>query len=365
MDPYAILGVEKSADPRDIKKAYFDLAKRHHPDKGGNEEEFKKIQKAYDVLSDPQKRGFYDQTGQFPGEEGDLGMGGGGGPVPFPFDLGGIFGMFGGPGGPFGMGGRGRPSGPPSANRKGKAPPKIHEISLNLHDFYHGRKINLTFERQRFCKACNGDGYMSYTSCQECHGTGQVSRAMMMGPGMQMISQSPCGACSGKGQKPGPKCFTCAGKCFKDEQKSLDIVIEPGMKAGDRIGFPNECSDTQEYQTAGDVFIQLMEADEEIPWTRDGINLRSQLHLGLQESLLGCKKTILKHPGFPDGLEVEVPPGSIHMNDVIVKGAGMPIRGLDLKGDAIITLRVTVLDNEKKAIHENIVLLRSIFKSGE
>jgi DnaJ family protein A protein 2 len=373
MDPYKVLSVAREADPKDVKKAYFDLAKRHHPDKGGNEEEFKKIQKAYDILSDPQKRGFYDQTGQIPGEEGEGGMGGGG-PVPFPFDLGGIFGMFGGgPGGPFGgpFGGgmpgmsRGRPNGPPSANRKGKAPPKVHEISLNLHDFYHGRKINLNFERQRFCKSCNGDGYMSYSSCSECHGTGQVSRAMMMGPGMQMISQSPCGSCGGKGQKPGPKCFSCNGKCFKEEQKSLDVVIEPGMKAGERIVFGNECSDTQEYQTAGDVHIQLMEADEEIPWTRDGIHLRSQLHLGLRDSLLGCKKTILKHPGYPDGLEVVVPPGSIHMNDVVVKGAGMPVRGLDLKGDAIITLRVSVLEHEHKAIEENIELLRSVFKSEE
>jgi DnaJ-class molecular chaperone len=105
MDPYKVLGIEKSADARDVKKAYFDLAKRHHPDKGGNEEEFKKIQKAYDVLSDPQKRGFFDQTGQMPGEEGEIGMGGMPGGSPFPFDLGGIFGMFGGAGGPFGMGG--------------------------------------------------------------------------------------------------------------------------------------------------------------------------------------------------------------------------------------------------------------------
>lgn len=367
MELYKVLGVEKSADSKDIKKAYFELAKRHHPDKGGNEEEFKKIQKAYDVLSDGQKRAFYDQTGQVPGEEGDVGMSGSGGPMPFPFDLGGLFGMFGGggPGGPFGMPmGRGRPSGPPSASRRGKGPPKVHEIHLTLHDFYHGRKINLNFERQRFCKGCKGDGYMSYSTCNECQGTGQISRAMMMGPGMQMISQTPCGACGGKGQKPGPKCFTCAGKCFKDEQKSLEIIIEPGMRVRERLIFENECSDTQEHQEAGDVHIILMEAEEELPWIRDGINLRATLALDLKDSLLGSKKIIHGHPGFPDGLEINVPPGSIHFNDIVIKGAGMPIRGMDQKGDAIILLRVQVSESEKKAIQENLELLRSVFKSG-
>lgn len=370
MDPYKVLGIDKSADARDVKKAYFDLAKRHHPDKGGNEEEFKKIQKAYDILSDGQKRSFYDQTGQVPGEEGDMGMPGGGGmPGGFPFDLGGIFGMFGGGpfgpgGGPFGMG-RPQPSGPPSARRRGKGSPKIHEISLNLYDFYHGRKINLNFERQRFCKACKGDGVTSYSSCGECRGTGQVSRAMMMGPGMQMISQMPCSACEGRGQKPGPKCFTCAGKAFQEEQKSLEVVIEPGMKAGERLIFAKECSDTQEHSEAGDVHIILMEAEEDIPWTRDGNNLRSVLTLGLRDSLLGSKRTIGKHPGFPEGLDIVIPPGSIHMNDIVIRGAGMPVKGSDQKGDAIITLRVTVQESERKSIDENIELLRSIFKSGE
>jgi DnaJ-class molecular chaperone len=87
--------------------------------------------------------------------------------------------------------------------------------------------------------------------------------------------------------------------------------------------------------------------------------------LDLKDSLLGSKKVIHGHPGFSEGLEVIVPPGSIHFNDVIVKGAGMPFRGMDQKGDAIILLRVQVSESEKKAIQENIELLRSVFKSGE
>lgn len=373
MELYNVLGVEKGADGKEIKKAYFDMAKKHHPDKGGDAEEFKKIQRAYDVLSDGEKRGFYDQTGQVPGENGDQGMpaGPGGG---MPFDIGSIFGqmfgmgggpfgMPGGPGGPFGMGG-GRPrTGAPSSHRRGKAPPKVNEINLKLADFYHGRSLKINFERQRFCTTCKGDGYTSFTTCEECRGQGVIMRQQMIGPGMAVMNTMQCGACAGAGQKKGSKCWTCSSSCFSNEQKSLEVVIEKGMKPGERLVFTGECSDTQEFAEAGDVHILLGLADEEIPWGRDGNTLRAILELTLVEALCGCTKTIDKHPGFSNGCEIVVPPGSQHMDDVRVKDAGMPIRGSDLKGDAIITLRVKVNEQEKKACEKNIELLRSILVS--
>lgn len=359
MDLYNILGIDKNADERAVKKAYFDLAKRHHPDKGGDVEEFKKIQKAYDVLGTVESRQFYDQTGQIPGENGasdmsaEMFQGG------FPFDLGGIFGnMFGMPG----MQQR-RPGGPPSSRRKGKAPPKIHEINLTLHDYYHGRTLKINFERQRFCVDCKGDGYTSFTSCTECNGSGSITRQMMMGPGMAMMSTSPCGSCQGSGQKNGPKCWSCNGKCFTNENKSLDVVIEPGMKAGDKLYFANECSDTQEYAQAGDVHILLCDADNETPWTRDGIHLRATHTVNLKDSLLGSKHTLHQHPGFKDGFEFEIPPGSTNMTQIHIKDSGMPLRGNlgNLKGEAIITLRVIVEEKEFNAITNNQQLLKSIF----
>ena len=104
MELYEVLGVEKDADSRDIKKAYFNLAKTHHPDKGGDAEKFKQIQRAYDVLSDDEKRNFYNQTGQVHGEAGAPNQGEGH-PGGFPFDIGAMFGgMFGGGGGGGGSG---------------------------------------------------------------------------------------------------------------------------------------------------------------------------------------------------------------------------------------------------------------------
>jgi DnaJ-class molecular chaperone len=366
MDLYKVLGVDRNADERTIKKSYFDLAKRHHPDKGGDAEEFKKIQKAYDVLGTSDSRSFYDQTGQIPGEGGnEMGDPMGGMPQGFPFDLGGLFGgMFGG-GMPFGPGGPRKPNGAPSSRRRGKAPPKIHEINLTLDDFYHGRKLKINFEKQRFCTGCKGDGYTSFTMCTDCGGMGVVTRQMMMGPGMAMMSTAPCGACQGNGQKTGPKCSACNGKCFTNEAKTLDVAIEPGMKPGDKMYFSNECSDSQEYAEAGDVHILLGEADEESIWKRDGIYLRTTLNLNLKDSLLGSKHTLQGHPGFKNGYEIEIPAGSIHMAQIHVPNGGMPIRGnlSNLKGDAIITLRVTLTEKEHKALDTNKQLLHSVFTS--
>ncbi len=364
MDLYKVLGIERSANEREIKKAYFELAKKHHPDKGGNEEEFKKIQKAYDILSNSDKKMIYDHTGQIPGEEtGDVSMGPGGfggmpGGFEFPFDIGGLFGMFGGPMGP------GARNGPPSQRRRGKAPPKVHDVNLTIADFYKGRSLKIQFGRQKFCKGCKGDGFTSSQQCSTCNGSGVTTMRMMMGPGMQMMSQAPCGNCNGSGKKGGPACPDCQGKCFTQEEKSLEIKIEPGMKAGERLIFPSECSDHQDFAEAGDVHINLVEADEEIVWKRNGDNLCATVNLTLEESLLGCEKVLEGHPGFTNGYPVIVPPGSINQQILQFADGGMPLRNINRKGEAIITLQVKITDSEKKSILKNTELLRSIFKSS-
>lgn len=365
MDLYKVLGIERSANEREIKKAYFEAAKKHHPDKGGEEEEFKKIQKAYDILSNPDKKMMYDHTGQVE-ETGDMGMGMGmnmgmnmgAGGFEFPFDLGGLFGMFGGPMGP------GPRNGPPSQRRRGKAPPKVHDVNLTLVDFYKGRTLKIQFGRQKFCKACRGDGFTNSQQCSTCNGSGSTTMRMMMGPGIQMMSQAPCAACNASGRKPGPACGDCNGKCFTQEEKSLEIKIEPGMKAGERLVFPNECSDQSEFAEAGDVHIHLVEADEDIEWKRNGDNLSASLHLTLEESLLGCEKIIVGHPGYAEGYPIQVPPGSVNQQIIHFAEGGMPLRSSNRKGEAIITLQVKITDSEKKAIHQNTQLLRSIFQSS-
>jgi DnaJ family protein A protein 2 len=363
-DLYARLKVDRNADAETIKKAYRKLTLTHHPDKGGNEEEFKKITQAYEVLSDEQKRHIYDQTGSIDGEGGmEGGMPGG-----MPFDIGSLFGMFGGGGpfggaGPFGMPGMG---GGGSRGRNGrvrrpKGPVKITEVPISLYDFYHGKEIKVKLDRDQFCEGCKGEGYTSFTNCSQCQGSGVMSRMAMMGPGMMVQMQGPCEACQGEGKKGTGSCGTCNGKKFKTQEKVLNVKIEKGMRNGDVLVFENACSDDVNYDTPGDVHFILQEADEEIEWKREGNNLRSKLIISLQESLLGCKKVIDNHPGFMHGFEVDIPQGTQNEEILTLKGKGMPVRGKSDFGDVLITVKVVASEKDKEVLKKNNVILQSLF----
>lgn len=356
-DLYARLGVERDADEKEIKKAYLKAAKNHHPDKGGNPEEFKKIQEAHEVLSDPERRRMYDMTGSINPEEGG-GPGGG-----FPFDLGGLFGMFGGGGGPFGggpfgMGGGGIPRGRP---KRAKGPVKVYELPLRLHDFYHGKKIQVTIHKQKFCDQCKGDGATQTTTCTDCNGRGMVSRMGMIGPGMMVQMNGPCEACKGEGKKAVGTCSKCNGKKFQSQEKILNLTIEPGMKPTDILFFPNECSDDHDYEIPGDVHYVLQEADEEIVWKREENNLATTVTLSLKESLTGTTKTIANHPGYPDGFVVEIPAGTQNKEVVKMEGKGMPIVGKPEKGDVLVTILVVASPREKEILEKNKVIVQSLF----
>ena len=165
-DLYNILGVSRNADESEIKKQYRKLCLTHHPDKGGDEEKFKKIQKAYEVLGDDKRRKMYDQMGIVDeNESGGMPFGGGGG-----VDLGSIFAnMFGGGFNPFDQ----APN-MPGRMKRHKPQPKVHEIPVSLYDFYYGKQIKIQFERQKFCLSCKGEGFSSFKTCNSCNGQGFV-----------------------------------------------------------------------------------------------------------------------------------------------------------------------------------------------
>lgn len=346
---YDRLGVERGADMNDIRKAYMKMARTHHPDKGGNPEEFKEIQKAYEILSDDQKRGIYDQTGQemndavqdhsdgipFGGGGMPFGMFGGGG---IPFDMGNLFGMFGGPRG-----------GPPPDNRQ-KPAPKIHQLPISLWDFYHGKKIQVKFNRQKFCTDCRGSGAASYDSCGVCGGSGTKQQMMMLGPGMNVLMRGPCDTCEGKGKRAASTCAGCSGKKMITQEKSLEVQIEPGMVPGDVLNFENECSDQAEYSEPGDLHIHLQEADEDVRFKRLGKDdLEATTQINLKAALLGCKERMDTHPAHPQGLVVEIPAG-VQNGDVIrIEGEGMPRKGGG-RGALCLTVRITASAEEKAAL---------------
>lgn len=365
---YDILGVQRNADANEIKRAHRKLAVVNHPDKGGDEEKFKKIQHAYEVLSDETKRSIYDQTGN---ENVDVAegmpqgmpfsfgggmppgfpMGGGGG---IPFDIGQLFGMF-GPGGPGGRQAGQHPKGQ-------KAPPKVHELPIRLHDYYHGKHFNIQFERQKFCEACKGSGAERYSSCAGCNGSGFKQQMVMMGPGMQGIMRGPCNDCNGEGKRVIAECGTCSGKKFKTHEKRLDCFIQAGMRPGEVLRFLNECSDQHEFHEPGDVHIHLQEADEDIQIRRVAgtDDLQAPITVCLQEALLGCKKSLEKHPGHPHGLVIEVPVGVQHGDIIQMDGEGMPGRNGG-KGALRVTVSVFASDREKGLLKLHAEKIQAVF----
>jgi len=337
MDPYKVLGVDRKADGQEIKRAFRELAKAHHPDKGGNEEKFKEIRLAHDILTDDGKRRHYDMTGQIPGEQSMAEQGGMPGGFQFPFDIGNLFGMF-------GQGGK------PGGGRKGqKAPPKIEMLKLHLAQLYSGYSFTITLDRSRFCGPCAGSGAKRKESCQGCGGRGTKIQIMNLG-GMVMQTQGPCDQCGGEGSKTMELCGTCEGKKRINEKKTLDVRIPAGTQTGDTFTFPEACSEVPEFEKAGDLQITVT-LQETAGWKRIGSagqHLDYEVPLSLAESLMGTRVKLDGHPGYDEGLFADVPPGSFSGDVYCLTGLGMPVKGsANAYGDLYLRIKTSIKPTER------------------
>lgn len=208
-DYYSILGVSKDADESTIKKAYYKLAQKWHPDKNPDnkmeaEEKFKEITEAYGILSDPNKKNQYDQFGVCDGEAPDFSHGfpdlsemfGGG----FPFGMGGF---------PFGMGG--------NVQREKPKPIQEVRVKLKLSEIFTGINKNIDISVDDICQGCDGSGSKTKfrVTCEACQGKGVRLTIRQIGPGMISQQTSPCNVCNQKGTTINPKdiCQVCSGKC--------------------------------------------------------------------------------------------------------------------------------------------------------
>ncbi len=339
---YSVLGLTRGADTDDIRKAYKTLAREHHPDKGGDPEKFKELSQAHEILSDDQKRRNYDLTGSTsdqPQQHSPFGM-----PEAFSQMFGGMF-----PGGG-------------QRRREGKGPGKNQDIPLRLDDFYKGRNLNIKLGRQCTCKSCKGLGGSSTEVCRQCNGRGQLNQMINMGP-IQMMAQTACPPCGGKGQQSIGRCSTCGGRGQVPEEKTMEVKVEPGMMPGNTIVFPGMCSEHPQFTEAGDVTVILREAEEEnqatAQWSREGSRLKISVHINLAEALLGCTKILKGHPGYPNGLPVEIPAGTQNMWLGTFSNLGMPIRGTPRYGDALITVIVSPTDNEIQCLKANAIMVKT------
>lgn len=372
-DLYSLLGVNRKADTKEIRSAYKDLCKIHHPDKGGNEETFKKISHAHEVLSDTQRREMYDITGSVDGSSQQpngghpggfpfgfpFGFGMGGGGIHMNMDMNDLFGnMFAGGA----AGGANQQTGRRHV-RRAKGANKVHEVPLSLHDFFFGKRFTIDLNRDVFCEMCHGEGCAAWKTCEGCRGVGIKEVVVNIGPGMMAVNRGPCGDCRGEGRLRGKDCRECEGKGIVRSPKILNIDIQPGSRPGDILEFEGMCSDHPDFEKPGDVHIRLVEAAEELDIDREGDTLLGHFVISLAESLLGCQRVLRSHPAFQtsDGLVVDIPAGTQSGEVIRVKGMGMPMKGGGGAGDLLIKINVEVAETERAALESHKAILQSVF----
>jgi len=269
---YERLEVAKDATPEDIKKAYMKMARKHHPDKGGDAEVFKGVQEAYEVLTDDMRRQVYDATGSVSGDNQPQGGGGG---FPFP-DI--FASMFGGGGG---VGPRQRTS--------GKGPSTQANVALSLENFYNGFEINLNFKRKIKCSSCKG----SSSRCGNCNGGGTRVVMQQMGP-MMFQNQIACDMCRGTGVRNTSNCSNCKSERYVETDNSITARVVPGMRENEHITFEGHCSESPEHDTPGDLVVTLRLAPSRYEWKGD--NLHVTHTITFKESILGFTMTLDDHP---------------------------------------------------------------------
>ncbi len=257
---YTILGVEKNASDEQIKKAYRNLAKEHHPDKGGNKETFQKIQEAYNTLSDPEKRKLYDNPNSINQEfmnnifSSNFQTG-------FSFDFKDFF------------------HGTSHRLRKRKDHSFIYEISLQ--DVYNGLTKQFNLKRSLKCQFCE-------KMCEVCQGSGKISQKIHMGPLVQIMNH-PCKNCfqTGKIQNKHVKCEYCLSTGFITEEKRIEIDIPKGVEDGKNYVFAEWGEQpVNQNEIAGD-FIIIIKIKNETKFKRENLNLFLNVNLTFKESIIG------------------------------------------------------------------------------
>jgi DnaJ family protein A protein 2 len=332
---YETLGVSTEASAAQLKRAYRKAALKHHPDKGGSPDKFKRAAEAFSILSDPQKRQLYDRYGmdgvaQESGA-GAGGMGAAGGPSAED-----LFSMFFGGGGSGMMGGRGQSR---------EAADTVVGLDVGLEELFAGAEKRLQLQRTRVCAACDGkggkDGKEGRT-CKTCAGRGVVLQVRQLGAGILQQIPAECPDCRGEGRvlDAADRCPSCQGARVTRETATVHARIEPGMRQGDQIVLRGEGNEAPGLR-AGDVVLVLRERPHPT-YQRQGADLVAQLSINLKEALLGFEKGLERLDGRT--LRVRVPRGRLTKPGAIkrVPGEGFPVRGAvgGMRGDLYLRVQV-------------------------
>lgn len=348
-DYYEVLGVEKSATDAELKKAYRNLAKQYHPDVNPGdktaEAKFKEINEAYEILSDPQKRGRYDQFGHAGTDPNGFGGGAGG----FSdFDFGGIGDIFetffGGSG--FGGGGRSRSKRGP---QKGADLKYAIEVTFEEAAFGVEREINIS--RMEICNKCSGSGAKAGThasTCQHCGGTGQV-QVKQNTPFGQFVNARTCDVCKGEGKIITDPCPACNGKGRLRNNVKIKINIPSGIDDGQTISLRGEGDPGSKGGPSGDLYLNVRVKSHPL-FKRQGNDVICDVPITYTQAALGAE---LEVPTLDGKVKYTVPEGTQTGSVFRLKGKGIPFLRGNGRGDQYVKVNIEVpkkLNEKQKAL---------------
>jgi molecular chaperone DnaJ len=357
-DYYEILGVSRDADKEEIKQAYRRQARKYHPDvnkEPGAEERFKEINRAYEVLSEPETRERYNRFG----EAGVSGAAAAGAGFQDMGDMGGFADIFESIFSGFAGGGMG---GPAQQQRRRSGPVRGDDLRLDLKlDFREavfGGEKEIRISHLETCEVCNGSGAKPGTrprTCSTCSGSGQVRRVTRT-PFGSFTQVSTCPTCNGTGTVVEDKCDACDGKGTNQVTKKLKITIPAGVDNGTRLRISQEGDAGQRGGPPGDLYVYLfVNQDEE--FQRDGINVLSEIKLSYLQAILGCRLEV----NTVDGpVELIIPAGTQPNTVMKLENRGVPRLGNPVsRGDHMLTV---LIDIPTKIIPEERELLEKLAK---
>jgi molecular chaperone DnaJ len=340
--PYEVLGVAKNASDDEIKKAYRSLARQYHPDRNPDdarsEEQFKEVQSAYDVLSDPEKRRAYDTFGS----AGPRGFPGGtdmGGARFEEFNLGDLGDLL---GGMFGGGARQRGG----VRQPIRGDDLETKVRISFEDSLKGIQVRVPVEAETACSVCHGTGAEPGTSpviCPQCAGRGVVSDAQ----GLFAFSQ-PCPRCLGNGSIVEKPCRHCRGSGRERTTKRYAVKIPAGVRSGTRVRLKGKGEAGRNGGPAGELYV-VVDVEPSPLFERRGADLVLDVPVTYAEAALGASVQI----PTPDGpVSLKVPAGTESGKLLRVKGHGAPHLKGNGRGDLLARVKVTIPTKLTKAERE-------------
>ena len=367
-DYYEILGIKKDASIQEIKQAFRKLAQKYHPDKAdGNAEKFKEINEAYQTLSNPEKRGMYDQYGPafaqaqakggFSGFDGFRdwaswaeAMKGGEARADFEgFDFGNLGDLFedffsAGGGSAFGRSfGRSSTKGRYQRGRNMEI-----ELGIDFREAIFGTEKKIKLDRYVKCEKCDGIGSepgSKMITCQVCQGRGQVvqSRSTFFG---SFQTTAICSKCQGQGSVPEKKCRQCQGRGRTRKVSETKIKIPPGINHGQTIRITGQGEAGEMRAQSGDLYVTVMIRPDH-KFKRQRNNLFSEEEISISQSVLGDKVEVETIDG---SVKLKIPSGTPSGQMFKLKGKGVPylarqggaLTRAQPKGDHIVRIKIKI-----------------------